>query len=684
MRQALAALSVVYERLAKLGMGRFCLEAHSTKAGKAKVIQELKSTLEAVSPADDARFAEELDELVELRRKLNEYVTALHERRPPLDRSLYQVIGKVEKLRGAPEVHVPLPWRDPLAVTRSDLASVLEALHDLGAQARVFDARDSHPWRGLSFDSGVGLRRDEIEVLLRVVRASVEQASHEVEILASLLGSSLGELSAKAFVQLAPVLSDLTSLDRLPDRWTTRGPGEMARASKVLVKAGQNATKFRSKKLHYDEVLRLPIAKSVELLSPAEREFSSATRYLRLGYWRWRAAVGRQLKPGARASFSSLHAYLLLGKRLLSLERWFQQESQVLRDEIGPAAVPDTDACQRAGTALTTAVQLRDVLGGAGWTTPSEVPPLTPDTRRAASSLSSVIASKDFGDALVRLANSWPNGFCHGVSPDAASIPQIMSRCDELLAALPQFHEWTVLQHTLRRCAGLGLGPFLGSLRGISASLAADSMERGFHTAWATAVLDGSPSLAVFAGVRREQQIERFRQLDERLRRSVLNRNKLVGSEAARRIASAQGGVGHVSEVSVLRRELEKRRRIKPLRKLFSEIPHALQALKPCMLMSPLSVSTFLAPDALSFDFVIFDEASQLPTQQAIPAILRARQVVVAGDANQLPPTSFFDVSVMFDDSDTAGDASEELEPLESLLDDCVAVVPTFERAQLR
>ena len=79
--------------------------------------------------------------------------------------------------------------------------------------------------------------------------------------------------------------------------------------------------------------------------------------------------------------------------------------------------------------------------------------------------------------------------------------------------------------------------------------------------------------------------------------------------------------------------------------------------------MSPLSVSTFLKPGALAFDLVVFDEASQLPTPQAIPAILRAKQVVVAGDRNQLPPTSFFESSLIFDEDAAEAALREELEP---------------------
>jgi superfamily I DNA and/or RNA helicase len=138
---------------------------------------------------------------------------------------------------------------------------------------------------------------------------------------------------------------------------------------------------------------------------------------------------------------------------------------------------------------------------------------------------------------------------------------------------------------------------------------------------------------------------------------------------------------GNSNGVGILRKEMEKKKRLKPLRVLFNEIPQVLQALKPCFLMSPLSVSTFLKPGAFNFDLVIFDEASQLPTPEAIPSILRAKQVIVAGDSNQLPPTSFFRTNI----GDNSGEWEEEqVEELESLLNDCKASVPFFQETDLK
>ena len=75
-----------------------------------------------------------------------------------------------------------------------------------------------------------------------------------------------------------------------------------------------------------------------------------------------------------------------------------------------------------------------------------------------------------------------------------------------------------------------------------------------------------------------------------------------------------------------------------PLRKLFKQIPNLLLKLKPCLMMSPLSVSYFLETEAYHFDLVIFDEASQIFPEDAIGAIFRGSQVVIAGDSKQLPP----------------------------------------------
>lgn len=100
--------------------------------------------------------------------------------------------------------------------------------------------------------------------------------------------------------------------------------------------------------------------------------------------------------------------------------------------------------------------------------------------------------------------------------------------------------------------------------------------------------------------------------------------------------------------------------------------------LKPCLMMSPLSVSYFLETEAYHFDLVIFDEASQIFPEDAIGAIFRGSQVVIAGDSKQLPPTNFFAATTNNFDGDYNIEGEENYSDVvsDSILEESVSVLP--------
>ena len=103
----------------------------------------------------------------------------------------------------------------------------------------------------------------------------------------------------------------------------------------------------------------------------------------------------------------------------------------------------------------------------------------------------------------------------------------------------------------------------------------------------------------------------------------------------------------------------------------------AIRAIKPCFMMSPLTVAQFLDGSEPTFDLVIFDEASQLPTEDAVGAIVRGSQLVVVGDPKQLPPTNFFSVSSGTVDAPVGEDGTPLYEDSESILEEFMgAAVP--------
>lgn len=673
----MAALDVVHQRLAEKGLARFCLEAHSTKAGKAKIIEELKRTLETTGEGGGHLLEEQLEELRQVRDQLNDYVRQLHERREPLSLSVYQAIGKVAKLHDAPSVGAhALPWDDRTTVSRADLRSALDVLEELGAQAEVFDARSKHPWRGLVVEPS-GIREDALDLALTSTRRFSRRLFDVLQSLGAILGSNATALSIDNVRALVPALTEIEGCERLPGGWQRAPVEELRAAVELLVAAEAKAKQLSRAQDQYERRVTVSHGACQALLAPLKQEFRSWTRALKPKYWRWRTSVRASLVPGAPAGFAALRSYLELAGELEQSEAWFESHDADLAGIVPSGKARDANALAPAATEHRAATLLRSAIPGYEFPA-SSGQVVSPDARAAAKTLRELAGEAESVKAVAALDQSWPAGFVDGTGAAAASLEAVEERCEEAIDAFPRLHEWALLNHTLRRCQDIGLDRFVEALGDTSARLAPSAFERRFYALWTKRIIEQSPALQLFSPERRAERIERFRQLDERIRQSALRHIKVAATEPAQRIASAQTNLGDSGEVGILRRELQKRKRIKPLRKLFAEIPRALQALKPCMLMSPLSVSTFLKPGSITFDLVVFDEASQLPTPQAIPSILRGKQVVVAGDEKQLPPTSFFEASVIFDEEAPESELEEELEPLESLLDDCVAINPVF------
>ena len=160
-------------------------------------------------------------------------------------------------------------------------------------------------------------------------------------------------------------------------------------------------------------------------------------------------------------------------------------------------------------------------------------------------------------------------------------------------------------------------------------------LERSLYRGWADAVIRDDPGLQPAGAEDRDHLVEVFRLLDNELAGAALA--DIVYAVEARRPSSSPAG-----EPGLIRREGAKKGGHLPVRELIAQARHAVQALKPCLLMSPLAVSRFLPPE-MEFDVVIIDEASQVTTADAINCVYRGDALIVAGDECQLPPTTYYE-----------------------------------------
>jgi len=251
-------------------------------------------------------------------------------------------------------------------------------------------------------------------------------------------------------------------------------------------------------------------------------------------------------------------------------------------------------------------------------------------------------------------------------------IESLVGRCKNLVQSEARLHAWCPWRKVRGEAITLGLSPMVAGLE--NGAVAPADVMKAFETNycrwWLNAVVDSEQVIRTFVSAEHEKRIADFRALDSKF--TELTR-AWVRASLCSGLPSPED-VTRNSEWGLLRREITKKRAHLPLRELIGGIPTAMVKLTPCLLMSPLSIAQYLAPDSEQFDVVVFDEASQIPVWDAIGAIARGKQVVMVGDPKQLPPTAFFDrAESSLDDEEVEGD-------MESILDECLgANLPTLD-----
>ncbi|KGN30227.1 DNA helicase [Knoellia sinensis KCTC 19936] len=240
---------------------------------------------------------------------------------------------------------------------------------------------------------------------------------------------------------------------------------------------------------------------------------------------------------------------------------------------------------------------------------------------------------------------------------DLADAPDRLAVVPSIIGPVESMHE-------------AGLGALIEDLA--SRGVPAEDVASEADFVWWSSVLDDIALRDARVGAHDGEDLRRTVSEFAAADREVLRQNASRVRAAVR--ANVDRVLGDSPELeSLLRAEGAKSRRHRPLRDLLPAAGELLTATRPCWVMSPLVVASVLPP-GVWFDVVVFDEASQIPPAEAVSAISRARQVVLAGDSRQLPPTSFF--TTAHDEGDASPDDALT-EGVESILDVLAATLPS-------
>jgi very-short-patch-repair endonuclease len=244
---------------------------------------------------------------------------------------------------------------------------------------------------------------------------------------------------------------------------------------------------------------------------------------------------------------------------------------------------------------------------------------------------------------------------------DATSIEMIQARINYSLDnrdALQPYLDFLRIELVAKASP---LVPVLGPLQEAAGDygLLPDAFEFIFYRSCAEKLLREDSKLSSHSGSTHEQLRKRYQQLDRK--KMELRRQEIASGLTDHQVEPGvgRGRASDFTELALVRRQIGLQRRHLALRELFRRAGNAIQTLKPCFMMSPMSVAQFLDPDGIRFDLVVMDEASQIRPEDALGALARGTQVVVVGDPMQLPPTSFFE---KVDRDESIDEDSEEAE----------------------
>ncbi len=693
-----AALEVVKRRLDAIGLGPTALELHSTKANRRAVLRELGETLELGRPRTPDLDAQR-DRLRDAQARLNAHADFLHAIDPGTGLSLHEIVGRIARLeaqraaRGGAGGAADAPrWRTILLEGDAewDAAAVGARRDEIEALAARIDRGGppaAHPFRGVGLDA---LLPREIEELSGRV-AEVEEGLAEIERIAGAVGPAIGapfdaevrpEAEADALAArtrspegLRAALAALEHLGSVPPAaplpldaalWSQRRD-EAAALVAALEDVGSRAAALGPRLAPGAEELD-----AAALRATIAAGGRSPLRLLSPAWWAARRAVAGMVLGAPPRSASERLALL---DELIGLREARRRLAELDGPRsLGGAAFGSAWAGERSdATALRALLTWVDRGREAGL--PAWFVALRPGSA-ARSSVDLASASRATQQAIERLdalaeSLALDCRAAFGVQRLAeAETGELRARMAEWRSAPRRIEEAIDCRRRLEGLRTLGLGA-LAALLERGAVAPGDAVQEFEHAFLERQFrrLDPEGRLLRFDAEDHEALRRRFVELDR-------ERIALARAEVALRHWERLPKSGEtLGQMGLIRREIQKKSRHLPLRRILSEAGESIQRIKPVFMMSPSSVAQFLAPGGIEFDLLLFDEASQVRPVEALGSIARlAREgrLVVVGDQRQLPPTAFFRFESDLTDDDE-GDEGGTVRDLESILGVAVA-----------
>ena len=574
--EKIAALEVVKKRLDQHGVGEFCLEIHSHKANKNDVLHQIDHSLREELLPQEVDLTQ-YETLKILRKKLNDYISALHTPLGATQQSIYQKLAEFSKLKENPAIDMTIA--NPLAISQEDVFAIKDLLARLDLYPAAIEHFDDNPWKNCKEKYLKEMKKDELGVKLQSLIDLTTTFDEDIR-------------GFQEAYNLIPIRS-VATIEQYQD--------------------------FLSVYNH----LALELDAN-EYCRQFESEFSSVFRSFKSSFRRARRTVKRCFNASQK---------LPILTHLKNIQRF--QEKFLDKPHKMEYRTIDLEFI-KIWSALRQILKVEKILK-------ELIVPNGPVP-------------------YANLNNDVPDWF------------KLRDFAKYWLKYLPEFDVWNVVQLLHEKLRLCGILDFTSDIinHPFPKYPLEDIFFKKYAGQWLSQACQKFPNILTdFNDKYHLKNVSAFAELDK----ICIKTNQYRLCEKIFQMRPNKASIladAKSLEENILQRELRKKRNIMPLRKLFAQTMTFVTAIKPCFMMSPLSVANFLPIEDFSeyFDLVVFDEASQICPEDAIGAIARGKQLIVVGDEHQLPPTRFFSASM----GDGTAEAMDQNDAFDSILDQCCTI----------
>ncbi len=677
--EKMAALEVVYERLKSVDLDKFCLQIHSRKSNKKDILLQLREAYDF--KIKQIPTNKQLDELIDYRKKLNDYTHVLHQEIPKIRESFYWLIGQLNSLKDVELLEIDFN-KDFDKLDYDKVKNIIEVLETFKDRINQIGLPITHNFWGTEISSTSEQHQQTLKTTLYKYNEHLTKSLEFIKKINLLIGTNIKSITdIDKYSKLIKLFNKKHSINNQSlnikdaQKYYDSISGIIKKIKKYQKIIGEINIDFEDDfldKFDFKTTKRLLI-----------KDLSSFLRFFMKEYYETKKNFKSYLKnDDFEFNYDSM---LKLCNDALKANKLKLKINNISKDTYKPLG----DLWQKENS------NIEHIQSMFEWLTEYQSLRVNNSDDKI---FRQYILNKEaipdetgglFNDLLLIVKNIYKvkkevdkqlktnenilylDGF------ENEYVENILKKVSIWNNSIEELVDWARFRKAYNKCNSVGLGKYIDEL--IIQESVPDKIVNQFKKKYYYKIYEDTKKenqiLEEFEALTHDKNLDNFIKLDKLQLDIAIERvkSKICSQKPdSDYIGAKSSGLG------LLQKQFKLQRGHMALRKLFKKAPQVIHQISPCFMMSPMSVAQYIDPEKFKFDLVIFDEASQIKPEHSVGAIIRGKKLVVTGDEKQLPPTNFFQKLISIED-----DVDEEDIMLDSVLDEC-SVIPSFSQCHLK